>query len=306
MNPFIAFTILMAFSLFLNNQSTQMSLEQRAVSDTQRALASDLDAELPMLQFSDWFKKVIGPDAGVIWQLSECGEKVEAAPDGTRDLRACVEANTILSDGRRVIVMILIGTFKKGMTGAPAFHFGVIEQRGELYAISRLRDLSHLIRFPEKLANKPAVRLPELNMSSVRPMANNANAPGALIWSREEFSRLIKTEDPEPPPVKPPRRTEKPNTQGGVSQGAPIVKPQPTYPRNNNAKRFNASGPVEVQVSISVAGRVTDAKAIKGHPLLREAAVEAARRWEFEPTTINGVPMETQLTLTFIFTVPPQ
>jgi protein TonB len=61
-----------------------------------------------------------------------------------------------------------------------------------------------------------------------------------------------------------------------------------------------------VQVTISATGRVTAAKAIKGHPLLREAAVDAARRWEFEPTTIDGVPMETQLTLTFIFTVPPQ
>jgi protein TonB len=59
-----------------------------------------------------------------------------------------------------------------------------------------------------------------------------------------------------------------------------------------------------VQITISVTGRVTAAKAISGHPLLRDAAEAAARQWQFEPTTINGVPMETKLVLTFEFTVP--
>jgi TonB family protein len=52
-------------------------------------------------------------------------------------------------------------------------------------------------------------------------------------------------------------------------------------------------------------GRVTKAVAISGHPLLREAALEAARRWEFEPTLAGGVPVETELVLTFNFTTPP-
>jgi TonB family protein len=302
MNPFIAFTILMALSLFLNNQSTQTSLEKRAVGGTQRALASELDAELPSLPFSEWFEKVIGPDAGVVWQLSECGEKVELMADGTGDAQACVEANSILADGRRVIVMITVGTFKKGVTGPPAFRFGVIEDKGELSRIPRLRDLQNLLLSPGKPVDKSVVRLPELNMPNVRPAANSANGAQTSAWSGEDFGRLMTLEDSEPPP-KPPERSK---TQGALRQGAPKVKPQPTYPRNNNAKRFNASGPVEVQVTISVTGRVSNATAIKGHPLLREAALEAARRWEFEPTTIDGVPMETQLVLTFVFTVPPQ
>lgn len=302
MNPFIAFTILMALSPFLNNQSTQTSLEKSAVGGTQRALASDLDTGLPRLPFSEWFEKVTGPDAGVIWQLSECGEKVEAMADGTKDPQACVEANSILADGRRVIVMIAVGTFKKGLTGPPTFHFGVIEEKGELRRIPRLRDLKNLLLSTGTPVDKPAVRLPEVNMPDVRPAANNANAAQALAWSGEDFGRLMTLEESDPPP-KPPERSK---TQGALRQGAPKVKPQPTYPRNNNAKRFNAAGSVEVQVTISVTGRVTDAKAVKGHPLLREAAVDAARRWEFEPTTIDGVPMETQLVLTFVFTVPPE
>jgi TonB family protein len=306
MNPYIGFTILMALSLFLNNQPAQTSLEKRAVGDTRRTLASDLDAELPRLPFGDWFEKVVGPGVGVTWQLSECGEKVEEASNGTGDARACVEANTILTDGRRVIVLIAVGTFKKGMTGPPAFNFGVIERKGELRLIRRLRDLQNLLLNPEKLPKRPAVKLPDLDMAGVRLAPNNASVSVTPAWSGEDFGRLLPIEDLEPPPARPPLRAERSDTQGGVLQGAPKVKPQPTYPRSNNAKRFNASGPVEVQVTISATGRVTAAKAIKGHPLLREAAVDAARRWEFEPTTIDGVPMETQLTLTFIFTVPPQ
>jgi len=305
MNPYTAVTTLIALSL-LWNQPVQSSLEKRVVDDTKRTLASELDAELPRLPFADWLGRVVGPDTEIVWQLSECGELVEAAPNGANDPRACVEANTILTDGRRLIVMVAVGTFKKGMTGPPAFQFGVIDQKGELRQIRRLRDLHDLLLNPDKLPKRSAVKLPDLNMADISQVPNNTYVSVTPTLGGEDVGRLAPIEDPEPPPTRPPQEAERQTPQGGVRQGAPKVKPQATYPRNNNAKRFNASGPVEVQVTISVTGRVTDAKAVKGHPLLREAAVDAARRWEFEPTTNNGVPMETQLTLTFVFTVPPQ
>jgi protein TonB len=89
---------------------------------------------------------------------------------------------------------------------------------------------------------------------------------------------------------------------GLVSWGDAIKKAQPQYPAK--AKRVNASGPVDVQITISAGGLVTVAKAISGHPLLREAAEEAARQWVFKPATLNGVPVETQIVLTFVFKVP--
>ncbi len=309
MNSF-AITTLIALCLFLNSQPTQSSWEKQAVADTQRTLASELDAELPGLSFADWFEKVVGPGTGVIWQLSECGELAEAALNGTGDMRACVEVNSILPNGRKVIVMIAVGTFRKGPTGAPAFHFGVIEQKGELYQIRRLRDLQQLLSAPDKLANRPAVKLPKVNMPKVGLAANNAYVAREPVWSGEEFGRLMSIEEPPPapppqarqPPSKATSTAERQNLSGGLLQGAAVVKPQPKYPQN--ARRFNASGQVEVRVTISVTGRVIKATAISGHPLLRDAAVEAARRWEFEPTVVNGVPVETELVLAFVFTVP--
>ena len=82
MNSFAVVTAVIACLLFLNTQSQNPSvlekrllLEKRALVDTKRLLASDLDTELPRLSFADWFEKVVGPGAGVIWQLSECGER---------------------------------------------------------------------------------------------------------------------------------------------------------------------------------------------------------------------------------------
>jgi TonB family protein len=295
MKPFTAVTPLFALILFWN-QPVQTSLEKRAVDDIKRTLASELDAKLPRLSFAEWFGKVLGPDAGIVWQLGECGEQIVATSNGARDMPACVEANSILPDGRRVIVMITVGTFKQGITGPPAFHFGVIEQKGELHSIRRLCDLQGLLLDPEKLAKRPAVELPRVNITKVSPAPNNSFAERELIWSGEELGQFELIEDPPAPPPEPSP------TPTPLSWADAITKAQPKYPAK--AKRVNATGSVDVKVTISPEGRVTEAKAISGHTLLREAAEEAALQWVFKPATLKGVPVSIQIVLTFLFKVP--
>jgi len=317
MNLFVAIAIMIAGCSFLNSpvqtpseSEKQSLLEKRAVTETQRILASSLDADLPRLPFADWFGKVVGPGVGVIWQLSECGEQPGASSDLAGDIRACAEVNAILADGRKVVVMITVGTFKKGMTGTPAFYYGVIEQQEELYLVRRLRDLPELVRTPGRLVNRSEVSLPAVDIPKVRLAVNDAYKDKLPVWSGDGPDQPMTTEvapAPPPPQVKPqpsmatsPAKNQK--ASEGVLQGSAVTKVQPLYPAS--AKRFNASGPVEVQIFISETGLVINAKAISGHPLLREAAVEAARKWVFKPTTMNGVPVETQLALTFVFSVP--
>jgi len=52
-----------------------------------------------------------------------------------------------------------------------------------------------------------------------------------------------------------------------------------------------ASGVVRVRVWVDTEGKVVGAKVISGHPLLREAALKAAKQWEWEPVCIDGPPM---------------
>ncbi len=83
---------------------------------------------------------------------------------------------------------------------------------------------------------------------------------------------------------------------GCVAAGLPAVSAQdvstvtkrkiktkivPEYPEI--ARQLHLQGKVKIQVIISADGRVTDTKVIGGHPVLAQAAVEALKRWRFEP-----------------------
>jgi TonB family protein len=46
---------------------------------------------------------------------------------------------------------------------------------------------------------------------------------------------------------------------------------------------------------------VIAARAISGHPLLKDAAVTAARQWQFAPTTVEDKPVKVVGTVTFNF-----
>jgi len=69
----------------------------------------------------------------------------------------------------------------------------------------------------------------------------------------------------------------------------------PTYP--DLAKRMNVTGTVKVQVVIAPTGLVKSTKVIGGHPLLIEPAVEALKKWRYEPAN-----EETTQTVEFHFT----
>src|SRR5262249_238057 len=111
---------------------------------------------------------------------------------------------------------------------------------------------------------------------------------------------------PPPPPPKPeptpkPEPPKKINVSGGVLQGSAIKRVQPPYPPIARAAR--ASGAVQVQVLISETGEVIEATVIAGHPLLRDAALQAARQWVFKPTELSGVSVKVQGILTFNFSL---
>jgi TonB family protein len=86
---------------------------------------------------------------------------------------------------------------------------------------------------------------------------------------------------------------------GGVLQGSAIRRVEPTYPPTALAAKV--SGTVVVEVTLAEDGKVIAARAISGHPLLKDAAVNAARGWEFTPTQLNGEPVKVIGTIAFNF-----
>jgi len=56
---------------------------------------------------------------------------------------------------------------------------------------------------------------------------------------------------------------------------------QPAIPEL--ARRMNISGTVKIEVVVAANGTVKEARILGGHPVLANAALDAARKWRFEP-----------------------
>lgn len=69
----------------------------------------------------------------------------------------------------------------------------------------------------------------------------------------------------------------------------------PTYPPI--ARQARIQGVVMLEVVVDVDGLVSSTRVVSGHPMLTQAAIEAVRQWSFEPTYVNGEPVEVTSTI---------
>ena len=107
---------------------------------------------------------------------------------------------------------------------------------------------------------------------------------------------------PPPPPAKVAPVTPKRITIGGNVQQAKLVRqPKPVYPPL--AKQARISGVVHLAAVISKDGTIQDLKVISGHPLLIPAALEAVKQWVYQPTLLNGEPVEVSTQIDVNFTL---
>ena len=63
----------------------------------------------------------------------------------------------------------------------------------------------------------------------------------------------------------------------------------PEYPML--ALKMHVQGQVTVQAVVDADGNVTDVKAVSGHALLRPAALECVKKWQYEPASGKTVEM---------------
>ncbi len=66
-------------------------------------------------------------------------------------------------------------------------------------------------------------------------------------------------------------------------------KVEPTYPAIAKAARLQ--GKVVLQVVVAKTGNVDSVSVVSGHPLLVQAAINAARQWKYKPFVVDGQPV---------------
>jgi protein TonB len=87
---------------------------------------------------------------------------------------------------------------------------------------------------------------------------------------------------------------------GGVVTG-PRLKSSvlPMYPPA--ARQSNVQGDVVINTTIDKTGSVTQMKVVSGPAMLRQAALDALRRWKYEPSKLDGQPVDVQMLVTIKF-----
>jgi TonB family protein len=73
-----------------------------------------------------------------------------------------------------------------------------------------------------------------------------------------------------------------------AGNGRKVVRmAQPAYPQL--ARQMHISGTVKLEATVLPSGKVKDLKVIGGHPVLSDAAMDAAKKWQYEPGSSETV-----------------
>src|SRR5262245_4241751 len=112
---------------------------------------------------------------------------------------------------------------------------------------------------PPPTAERPALKRRERPAEDPSP-SNESEDDGIFLIYQKEFMRYVK------------------------KQVTPSLPPE--------AKAQGVSGPVKVEVVLSKNGYLSKARVIEGHPLIRQAALDALRQWQVKPYQRDRVPID--------------
>lgn len=104
---------------------------------------------------------------------------------------------------------------------------------------------------------------------------------------------------PPPPPKEKPKTPSQIRVGGNVQAAKLVRQPKPTYPPL--AKQARIQGTVKFNAVIGKDGTIQNLQLVSGHPLLVPSATEAVKQWVYQPTLLNGEPVEviTQIDVNF-------
>lgn len=103
-------------------------------------------------------------------------------------------------------------------------------------------------------------------------------------------------EKPPAPAHQPPRRMAP-----GIREPKKIVNVTPEYPRL--AQAAHIQGTVILEITVGERGSVDAVTVLRSVPTLDQAAIDAVRRWKYEPGALNGTAIPVIITVTVNFSL---
>jgi TonB family protein len=119
------------------------------------------------------------------------------------------------------------------------------------------------------------------------------------------FHRLGDVPPPPAPPApvgKSPAPPHPPKNIKDIKNPRLIHSVEAKYPEE--AVKAKVEGKVVIEATTNTEGDVVEAKALHGHPLLKQAAVDAIKQWKYEPYIVKGEKKPVQFTVIVNFRLP--
>jgi len=153
--------------------------------------------------------------------------------------------------------------------------------------------------FIPRVISPPSVE-PEAALRATAP-----NLTNGVPWG-DRISALDKIGVGTLPPPPAPARTSEPAVVrvriGGQVEGARLIfQVKPDYPEI--ARMARVQGTVRLEAVISREGTVESLRVVGGPPLLVKAAFDAVSQWRYQPTLLNGEPVEVSTEIEVNFTL---
>ncbi len=146
----------------------------------------------------------------------------------------------------------------------------------------------------------PVAKTPEAVRSSEPPPALVTQGSSALenMIGASLLSGAPRADAP-PPPGAAPIGGQTEATGGHLQPPKLVSSPAPVYPTDARAR--NVEGVVVVDILVDTTGKIAETKVLSGPPMLQQAALDALRRWRYQPAQLNGqvIPIHTKVDINF-------
>lgn len=123
-----------------------------------------------------------------------------------------------------------------------------------------------------------------------------APCPGCLVLD-------IPVGQPQPPSSAVPRTELKTLKVARLDPAMLIRRMEPVYPAL--PRQMRREGRVELHAIIAADGTIQSLQAVGGDAMFYMSALEAVRQWEYQPTILNGQPVQIETTITVIYRLNP-